>query len=163
MSLPLTLTNLCPLCKSRGHGLLCPDCTVVHYCCIDHTTANHRQHKNICKNIKEAQAKFDAEEKILLTKPNNLFEQKRGHFWLNFETREYRDARMDLVDALLNVNSREAVERALSHKLDMLHLCRYEDGGVSYGIPALFLRLGMEQECYDYLKWVSVFHTYIFL
>jgi hypothetical protein len=62
-------------------------------------------------------------------------------------------SRYALVLALLKSNTRLAVQSALDHILAMLHLCREDVQGVRKRAPALFLRLGKDQECYDFLKW----------
>lgn len=61
--------------------------------------------------------------------------------------------RYDLVLKLLNIRTGEAVEAALDHLLDMLRLCRADNGGHRSQVPALYLRLGRDQEAYDFIKW----------
>jgi hypothetical protein len=68
-------------------------------------------------------------------------------------TRDYMRARMDLVTALLKINTRDAVSASLEHLLDMLRLCRGDNLGVRDIVPGLYLRLRRDQECYDFLKW----------
>lgn len=65
-------------------------------------------------------------------------------------------ARVTAAEALLRVNTAVAVENALGHCTDMLRLCRSDNLGVRNIIPGLLLRLGREQECYDFLKWWAV-------
>jgi hypothetical protein len=62
-------------------------------------------------------------------------------------------ARYSLVDALLQVNTKSAVEAALEHCLDTLHLNHNDNQGMRTIIPALYIRLGRDQECYDFLHW----------
>ena len=62
-------------------------------------------------------------------------------------------ARFALVEAILEVNTYDAVEKAADHLLDMCRLCRGDNMGVRDLIPALLLRLGKDQECYDFIKW----------
>lgn len=40
--------------------------------------------------------------------------------------------------------------------MDMLRLCRSDNMGVRDIIPGLMLRLGKDQECYDFAKWWSI-------
>ena len=61
--------------------------------------------------------------------------------------------RYALVEALLTEHTYAAVSAALDHLLDMLRLCRGDNMGVRDSVPALYLRLGREQECYDFIKW----------
>jgi hypothetical protein len=65
-------------------------------------------------------------------------------------------ARFAAAEALLKVDTLPAVEQALAHFSDMLRLCRNDDLGARDVVPALLLRLGREQECYDFLKWWAV-------
>jgi hypothetical protein len=51
------------------------------------------------------------------------------------------------------VNTRRPVETALEHMLAMLNLCKNDNLGIRDMVPALFLRLGRDQEWYDFCKW----------
>jgi ribonuclease HI len=62
-------------------------------------------------------------------------------------------ARFHAADALLKVDNADAIEQALDHYTDMLRLCRTDNLGVRDIVPGLLLRLGREQECYDFIKW----------
>lgn len=64
-------------------------------------------------------------------------------------------ARYDVVTNQLNIRTGEAVEAALANLLDMLRLCRGDNMGVRSHIPALYLRLGRDQEAFDFLKWYA--------
>jgi hypothetical protein len=85
--------------------------------------------------------------------PANVFEEGVGHFWRIFETRPYMTARFALVEALVKIKTKHAVQAALNHLLDVLRLCRGDNMGVRDLVPALFLRLGKDQQCYDFVKW----------
>lgn len=69
------------------------------------------------------------------------------------ETRDYMRARFTLVEALLKINTALAVESALDHLLDMLDLCQGDNMGVRDVVPHLYLRLGRDQEAYDFCTW----------
>lgn len=45
------------------------------------------------------------------------------------------------------------MQSALDHLLDMLRLNRKDNMGVRDLIPALYIRLDQDRECYDFLKW----------
>ena len=64
-------------------------------------------------------------------------------------------ARFDMMSAILNVRTGEAVEAALGHALEMLRLCRGDNQGVRSYVPALYLRLGRDQEAYDFINWYA--------
>ena len=71
------------------------------------------------------------------------------------QTHPYVRARYGVVDALLAIKTKEAVEEAHSHVMDMLRLCRGDNMGVRDLVPALYLRLNRDQPCYDFIKWYS--------
>jgi hypothetical protein len=103
---------------------------------------------------------LDREERILHATPNDGFMENGdpfitgvGHFWGLIHTRDYMRARYALIEAILEVNTYDAVESALDHFLDILRLCRSDNMGVRDLVPALFLRLGKDQSCYDFVKW----------
>ena len=62
-------------------------------------------------------------------------------------------ARNGLVEALLQIKTYAAVEEAHSHITDILRLCRTDNMAVRDVLPALDLRLGRVQQCYDFCKW----------
>lgn len=62
-------------------------------------------------------------------------------------------ARYAVVEALLKIKTYAAVEAAQGHVMDILRLCRSDNMGVRDLAPALDLRLGKDQECYDFCKW----------
>lgn len=55
----------------------------------------------------------------------------------------------------LNIRTGEAVEGALQNMLEMLRLSRGDNMGVRSQIPALYLRLGRDQEAFDFMKWYA--------
>lgn len=87
--------------------------------------------------------------------PPNLFEEHAGHFWGILDTRTYMRARYALVEALLKIQTYTAVNAAHDHIMDMLRLCRSDNMGVRDLVPALKLRLGKDQECYDFCVWYA--------
>lgn len=63
------------------------------------------------------------------------------------------NARYACVEALLEVGGRTAMQTALDILLDILRLDHCNSMRVHSLIPALYLRLGRDQEFYDYLAW----------
>ncbi|RSL51059.1 hypothetical protein CEP54_011599 [Fusarium duplospermum] len=61
--------------------------------------------------------------------------------------------RFSATQKLLELNTIGAVSNALERFEDLLHECRSDDLRVRDIIPHILLRLGREQECYDFLKW----------
>ena len=118
-------------------------------------------HKHVCNSIKKTKEALDHEEQRLrahpgdFMTPSDVFEEGEGHFWGILETRTYMRSRYALVEALLKVKTPDAVDAAFKHLMDMLRLCRSDNMGVRDLVPALFLRLGKDQECYDFVKWYA--------
>ena len=85
--------------------------------------------------------------------PADPFRTAVGHFWGMFNTRPYMRARFALVSEMQRVVNVESVQAQLDHVMDMLRLCGSDNLGMRYWAPGLMLRLGMDQECYDFVKW----------
>ncbi|TVY93130.1 hypothetical protein LAWI1_G002742 [Lachnellula willkommii] len=149
----------CPVCSKQEKLLLCKACKVQRYCGREHQTVDRDNHKKACKGIKKALQDLDEEEQKLrafpgdFMTPANVFENNAGQFWGIVGTRPYMSSRFALVEALLKVKTRAAVQSCLDHVMDILRLCRSDNLGVRDFAPALFLRLGKDQECYDFVKW----------
>lgn len=63
------------------------------------------------------------------------------------------ECRHRLIDGLGKIRTVRAVEASLKHALHFIHLEVYCFKGLQHRIPPLFLRLGRDQGCYDYIKW----------
>ncbi len=155
----LPLASRCPICNKKDKLLRCQDGKAVPYCGPEHRVADRDAHISACNAIRKAQQDLDREEQKLRNHPGdfltppNLFAEHAGPFWLIVGTQDYIRARYALVKTLLKVNTRDAVQIAHDHVMDMLRLCRIYNMGVSNVAPALFLRLDKDQECYDFDKW----------
>lgn len=129
------------------------------YCCRDHQLANINDHEDKCLGVKMARIVFGRQEQVLRESPPdyftpaNVFEEHVGHFWEIQGTRPYMRARFLLVDKLLQIKTFDAVEAALDHTMDMFRLNRSDNLLLRFIAPSLFLRLGKDQQCYDFLKW----------
>ncbi|KAI1109829.1 hypothetical protein F5Y14DRAFT_431230 [Nemania sp. NC0429] len=159
----LAMESGCPVCypklQPQPQLLLCSGCKAVHYCGADHQKKHRPKHKAVCTSIIKSRAELEREEAALrarpgdLFTPSNVFETGVGNFWGLLDTRDYMRARFAAADALLQVDTVKAVQKALHHFQDMLRLCRSDNLGVRDIVPGLLLRLDREQECYDFLKW----------
>ena len=161
LAMSLALSSSCPICGTKANLSKCAACKIVFYCSREHQISDRPEHKRPCNAIKQAQAALENQEAKLRATPSDfmtphgatIFEEHAGHFWGIHETRPYMQARYALVEALLKVKTYMAVEAALNHLLDLLRLCRGDNMGLRDVVPPLFLRLGRDQECYDFLKW----------
>ncbi|KAI0480296.1 hypothetical protein GGR56DRAFT_687313 [Xylariaceae sp. FL0804] len=158
-----------PGCAERNGLLKCGGCRAVLYCGAEHQRAHRPQHKTQCRPIKEYAEKLTRAEAALrasgvgvgggggggLPRGGDPFETAppAGQFWRFPRLQPYMTTRLDLVLAALDVRTGEAAQLALEHALAMLHLNRGDNQGVRDYVPALYLRLGRDQEAYDFLKW----------
>ena len=162
--MPLSPTPNCSSCNQSGqstHLLRCQGCNAVYYCGREHQVADREAHKGACNAIKKATKTLASEEQRLrslpadMFMPQPIFEEHAGHFWGIHETRPYMRARFALVEALLKIKTYAAVKTAHEHLMEMLRLCRGDNMGVRDLVPALFLRLGNDQGCYDFCVWYA--------
>jgi hypothetical protein len=162
--MPSTLNSNCNVCGISSHLSKCAACKVTFYCSKEHQVSDRPSHKTACNGIKKAETSLASAEAKLRAEPGDnfatpagatIFEDYAGRFWGILATRPYMRARYALVEALLKIKTRAAAQAALDHILDMLRLCRSDNMGVRNLVPALYLRLGRDQECYDFVKWYA--------
>ncbi|KAI1394276.1 uncharacterized protein F4822DRAFT_387750 [Hypoxylon trugodes] len=150
-----------PNCHIRNNLLKCGACRVILYCGTSHQKADQARHKSSCDIIKNASAELVQAEHDMRARPGdaympeNPFETARGQFWFWKPTRPYMQKRFELTSALLNTRTGDAVEAALEHSLEMLHLNPGDNQSVRSQVPGLYLRLGRDQEAYDFIKWYN--------
>jgi hypothetical protein len=112
-----------------------------------------------CNKINKARIKLAQEDHGVrnatpdFMHPANAFETHVGHFWGLIGTRDYMRARFALARQLLLLGTLDGVHEALEHLRDMLRLCRSDNMGLRNIVPAVMLRLDLDQECYDFMKW----------
>lgn len=87
--------------------------------------------------------------------PPRVFEDYAGRFWGLVGTRDYMRARFKFAQTLLTQfpHHQVAVQTALDHFMDVLRLNRSDNMGLRDKVPALMLRLGRDQDAYDFVKW----------
>ncbi|OAQ85951.1 MYND finger [Purpureocillium lilacinum] len=154
----------CELCHRRDDVKRCTACQAVYYCGRECQAADRDDHKIPCKVIKKARVHYESEYVKLrdmpgdMLTPEKMFENEVGHFWGILETRPYMRARYGLVDALLLSYGTpggpvDVVQMCLDHLLDMMRLCRGDNMGVRQVVPGLYIRLGRDQDAYDFISW----------
>ncbi|KAK5119363.1 hypothetical protein LTR85_007719 [Meristemomyces frigidus] len=158
-SLLLPATAQCAVCKTTDGLSRCASCKAVSYCCREHQKTDWQSHKSACNVVKKASSKLEFEDQRLRTHKGNMFtppdpfHTSVGRFWEFPGASPYLHARLSLVKALLKQRTREAVETALYHSRDMLRLAHFDNVEVRRLMPAMYMRLGLDQECYDFVKW----------
>lgn len=55
-------------------------------------------------------------------------------------------------EPILNIKTSDAVKSAAEHVRDILRLCRSDNMGVRDILPSIYLRLGRDQDAYDFIK-----------
>lgn len=121
------------------------------YCCREHQISDRNNHKVDCSAVKKCKKNLEREEQKLR---KNVPEEGADHFSEVDETHPYMLARHRLVDKLLNIRTYDAAKAAFNHFMEMTRLCRGINA-FQFIVPALFIRLGKIQECYDFLKWYA--------
>lgn len=159
MSPPINVLGTgCGLYGSTAGLSNCSACKVLPYCSPEHQVKHRNAHKAACTKIKRARAAHDIEKQKLQDLPGdfmtaaNPFETVAGHFWGVHETRPYMRAHYGLVEAILKVKNKKAVQAAEAHFVYMLRLCRSDNMGIRDPVPFQMLCLGKDQECYDFIK-----------
>ena len=155
------LRRRCGQCSATGPKLLrCGGCRAVHYGNREHQTAHYPQHKSACIKIRKARTLVAEEDHRVrnaepdFMTPANAFETDVGRFWGIWDTRDYMRARFQLAGVhLLRLGTFDGVHEAFDHLWDMLKLCRSDNMGLRDIVPAIMLRLDLDQECYDFVKW----------
>ncbi|KAJ3181613.1 hypothetical protein HDU85_003555 [Gaertneriomyces sp. JEL0708] len=147
----------CNVCGSAARKICC--CNLVLYCSREHESVDWAAHHPICHRLSERRRLVNKEEKRLRAKPEDamfpadVFTNGVGCFWDIYDTRGYMMARYHVIDVMKEVKTHRAVQAQLDDCMDMLRLCRSDNVGVRGMVPALMLRLGKDQECYDFVKW----------
>ncbi|KKP06420.1 hypothetical protein THAR02_01471 [Trichoderma harzianum] len=135
------------------------DVLSVRYYSPEHQAAHWQKHKSACSKIKKARAKVAEEDHAIrnatedFMTPANAFESHAGHFWGMISTRDYMRARLALAMKLVHQGRLGSVSEAYEHMRDMLRLNRKDNMGIRDMVPAVMLRLDLDQECYDFVRW----------
>lgn len=170
-----SLVYRCALCQTtQGDLLRCGGCRLVKYCSRDHQVQDRTKHKSVCKKISSLRKKQQREDDLVrhatpdFMTPANAFETDVvhfcdvSHFWSLVHTRDYMHmrARFGVADHAVELGTLDGVEEGLSHLQDMIshlqhmmQLGRSDNMGLWNKVPLLMLRLGKDQQCYDFIKW----------
>jgi len=153
---PKLIPKQCEICKSTTNLSRCGGCLAYFYCNRSHQLAGRQEHKDTCNTVKKARQTVQEEEQKLRQSQPNAFDTWLGSFWTVRETRPYMQAKMMLSETLIRTYHRQGIDDALANFLDMLRLSRSDNRGIRLIAGPLFLRVGQDQECYDFLKWWAI-------
>lgn len=155
----------CQVCHTRAGLKRCKWCKLVFYCGREHQISHRASHKRRCKAVKKAVKVLGYEEHKLRTGQHsgafagrNVFEHcPVGRFWDIVDTTlDYMRALYDAADVMvMQFNNIDAVETALGHLTNLLRLGRIAPSRLRQRIASLYLRLGRDQECYNFFKWYA--------
>ncbi|KAK3290785.1 uncharacterized protein B0H64DRAFT_412139 [Chaetomium fimeti] len=138
----------CAVCAKQGPAplIVCSSCKVVFYCGTAHQAIDQPQHSSPCSAIKRTREKLHGKDEAF----------RAGYC----DSRHYMKAIFATAHALLKIDTVPAMEQALAHFSDVLRFDGGDKLGVENIVPGLLLRLGREQECYDFLKgWALMDYT----
>ncbi|KAM7189661.1 hypothetical protein V8F33_009909 [Rhypophila sp. PSN 637] len=147
---PPMMPKKCEVCGTVQRLLRCTGCNTHFYCSREHQAQDRPIHKSTCKSIKDAKKRADDAE--AMTRAHGNFESLQGDFWDHIK-RLYLKGRLIHRETLIVSRRQQGIEDALALFLMMLQHGRADHLGCRRLIPALYLQLGRDQECYDFLKW----------
>lgn len=114
-------------------------------------------HQKGCSAVEQARARRKIEldkigaHGIVLPDNNHVDYYEMGD---RLRNAQHVKARYEFAEEILrHFNTRVAVQTALDEMLFLLHLYRVDNIHLRYKVPALYLRLGQDQEAYDFMTW----------
>ncbi|XP_037031062.1 uncharacterized protein LOC119070715 [Bradysia coprophila] len=154
-----TLRSNCAVCGKSEDLIRCEEgCKYMLYCGQPHRLADVANHAVACDAVKRSKAKLDTEDRLLRNPmlAHNLFEVAKGNFWRIDDTRNYMKALYSHMDYLMKIKTYGAVKAAFGYAVNAFELCRTDCLMVRLVVPAIYVRLGKDQECYDFIKYSAV-------
>ncbi|TPX15590.1 uncharacterized protein E0L32_004288 [Thyridium curvatum] len=153
------LPRACEVCQSKEKLKRCTGCQVVYYCSRAHQRSDRAKHRESCCSVESTRATADLEEAALRIEiGDRLWEEWTGEFDRYEETFPYLISRHAFAQMLFMHfggvgGHRESLSLAVSHMEDILRLGPGDYSGVRFDLSFLYLRLGRDQEAYDFVKW----------
>ncbi|KAK4233109.1 hypothetical protein C8A03DRAFT_19743 [Achaetomium macrosporum] len=150
---PKMFPKQCEVCKRKDGLLRCGGCSTYYYCGREHQVSDRPTHKGTCKQIKDAKAEMIEMESRLRADTPNYLETYAGRLWFWPPGRLYLYAVYNYGELLVRSWRRQGIEDALDVYLRLLQLNQADQQSVRDLIPSLYIRLGRDQEAYDFLKY----------
>ncbi|KAI3654920.1 hypothetical protein MP228_000300 [Amoeboaphelidium protococcarum] len=155
------------MCNDFGVPLYaCKKCKLVFYCNAEcEQNAIEWGHGADCNKMKRLLKKEAVEAdklrhmEVWPGKIVNFWDEKyAGSFWELTETRNFMCTKYNVaIHFMEKMRSVDAYQKMEEYFLEMLRLCRSDNVGVRLILPAVYLMLGKEQECYDFIKWFQCY------
>ena len=125
------------------------------YCSLLHENMHRRTHEVACERIRQAKHTIGVKTKRLQTRALNLFDAMRGSFFGSARTRSYLRTcfRLAMAYADLAPSCRAILEEQYLQLNSMLHMSRADEMGIRAVVPGVLIRLGRDQEAYDFVNW----------
>jgi hypothetical protein len=138
----------CFVCHTQSHLSLCAGCKAIKYCGVDHQKQDRPSHKSICKAISKRTAALVQERH-----ETALFNAHGGGLSALLGSGSLLGPLLKLAHTYLQIDTQIAVQLGLDLLLEMVDITKDPKTGTANLVPACFLRLGRDQEAYDYMKW----------
>ena len=149
----------CGVCDKQYGLMTCSSCRAISYCSSEHQAEHREIHEEACNEVASEREDMEIEEQNLRDSDDDPFDKSVGRFWSLRETRDYMRARISLVKALQKIDTQASVQMQLDHLMDVLRLCPDDEMHIQDCVLSLLLRLGRDQECYNFLKlWQIKWH-----
>jgi hypothetical protein len=160
--------EICQNCSKIGQSPLsrCATCQVVHYCSKECQVQNWPVHKPLCKEVKRTLAEYKEEEQKLkhfrsefYEEHHNYFEEEafKYEFFFRPETRDYCCSIAGRIMAYENIGTAAALQVCVELLMKYFYHARMDGFGNRHMVPSFLLRLGMDQQAHDFIKWHAEF------
>ncbi|KAF2705398.1 hypothetical protein K504DRAFT_388264 [Pleomassaria siparia CBS 279.74] len=146
-TIPKLITG-CYVCDTKSPLSLCTGCKSIKYCGVDHQKLDRPAHKSTCKLIAKKTAALVQERH-----ETALFNAHGGGLASMLGSGSLVDPLLQLAQAQMRIDSQVAVQSGLELLLEMVDITKDAKSGPPNLAPVCFLRLGRDQEAYDFMKW----------
>jgi hypothetical protein len=155
-TLPLPEKDQCAICKTEQGVTVCKGCLILHYCGPAHQKVDWPNHKTLCKATKTNRERVWKAMEHIKHSVEDSGGDPRAYFQSSpVEVEAYLHYRYVYARTLIKPNTRSGVIQGLDCCLEVAKLdSKNKQNGQSARefVPGLLLRLGRDQECYDFLK-----------
>ncbi len=111
-----------------------------------------QDYKDSKAKVREEEAKLRANTTGDSNTPPDVLDTELGNLWIWRGVRPYLQALFAQGEMLIRSWRRQGIEDALDLYLELLRLNKPDNQGARFLIPALYVRLGRDQEAYDFCK-----------